>query len=238
MDRKTALITGGTRGIGAAIARALIADNIDVIAVYHRDHQRAQAFADETGAQVEVLEVTDFQACQDKVAGLDQGIDILVNNAGIVDDGMAHKMGVDQWCRVIDTNLNACFNLCRAVLPGMRRRGWGRVVNISSINGLKGQVGQANYAAAKAGMLGLTKALALENAAKGICVNAICPGYIETDMTGHMNPDVLQGIISQIPAGRLGQPDEVAGLAAFLASDKAAFINGAVFSVNGGQYMG
>lgn len=238
---KTALVTGGTRGIGAAIGRALMAQGVTVIAAYHRDHERAKAFEQETGARVQILEVTDFDACMalsNELQADGTAIDILVNNAGIVADAMAHKMAPEQWHRVVDTNLNACFNLCRAFLPGMRMRQWGRVVNISSINGLKGQVGQVNYAAAKAGMLGLTKALALENAAMNITVNALCPGYIETDMTGDMRPDILEQVIADIPAGRLGKPEEVADMAAFLASEKAAFINGAVFSINGGQFMG
>jgi len=161
----------------------------------------------------------------------------LVNNAGITKDGMLHKMPEDNWHAVIETNLTSCFNMCRAVIEGMRTRQFGRIINISSINGQKGQLGQCNYSAAKAGMLGFTRALALESAAKGITVNAICPGYIATDMTSAMPQEVLDSIIRQIPAARMGKPEEIADMVAFLASDKAAFITGSTMTVNGGQYI-
>ncbi len=162
---------------------------------------------------------------------------MLVNNAGKTNDGMMHKMTHEAWFDVIDTNLTSCFNMCRAVINGMRERSFGRIINISSINGQKGQFGQTNYSAAKAGMLGFTKALAMESAAKGITVNAICPGYIQTEMTGKMKPEILESIIKQIPVGRMGTPEEIAGAVVFLASDQASFITGSTLSANGGQYM-
>jgi len=164
-------------------------------------------------------------------------VEILVNNAGITRDAMLHKLSSEQWRDVIETDLTACFNMCRAVIPGMRKVGYGRIVNVSSINGQKGQLGQTNYAAAKAGLLGFTKALALESAAKGITVNAIAPGYIATDMVAAVSQKILDGIVAQIPVGRLGRPDEVARAVLFLASDEAGFITGSTLTVNGGQYM-
>lgn len=240
-DRKLALVTGGTRGIGAAIGRALIADGFQLVAFYHSNHERAGHFAAETGATTYSVNVSHFDDVQHAVHQVEEAhgpIHTLVNNAGVVRDSMAHKMAMDDWHHVLDTNLSACFYLCRAVLGGMRQRGCGRIINMSSINGQKGQLGQVNYAAAKAGVLGFTKALALENAAKGICVNAICPGYIKTEMTAEMNAAILDQIIANIPTNRLGCVEEVADIVAFLASDKASFINGATFNVNGGQYMG
>ena len=237
---KKAVVTGGTRGIGAAVARALIAEGYDVAATYHGNDEAANAFKAETGAHVYKFDVSSFGDCQKGVAAIEAdfgSIDILVNNAGITRDGMLHKMEEEAWHAVLETNLTSCFNMCRAVIPGMRERSFGRVVNISSINGQKGQLGQTNYAAAKAGMIGFTKALALEGAAKGITVNAICPGYIETEMTGAMKQEVLDGIIRSIPMARMGKPQEIADIVAFLASEKAAFITGATISANGGQYM-
>ena len=237
---KIAIVTGGTRGIGLAITKALIAEGHKVAALYHGNDEAAQKCADETGASVYKADVADFAACQDVVAKIEAElgpVDILVNNAGITKDGMLHKMPEDNWHAVIETNLTSCFNMCRAVIAGMRERKFGRIINISSINGQKGQLGQCNYSAAKAGMLGFTRALALESAAKGVTVNAICPGYIATDMTSAMPQEVLDSIIRQIPAARMGKPEEIADMVAFLASSRASFVNGATMSVNGGQYM-
>lgn len=240
MSDKIAIVTGGTRGIGKAISLSLIDDGYQVVAFYHGNEETAQAFRDETGMDAHKVDVANLDACEDVVGKIeaDKGpISVLVNNAGITRDGMLHKMKAEDWHAVIDTNMTSCFNMCRAIVPGMRDRKQGRIINISSINGQKGQLGQTNYSAAKAGILGFTKALALENAIKGITVNAICPGYIETDMTSQMNPKVLENIISDIPASRMGHPEEIAAIVSFLASDKSAFINGATISANGGQYM-
>ncbi len=235
-----AVVTGGTRGIGLAISKALIADGLKVAAVYHGNEEAAQKFRDETGAMAVKFDVADFEACGKAVEEIESAlgtVTVLVNNAGITKDSTLHKMKPENWHAVIETNLTSCFSMCRAVIAGMRENGFGRVINISSINGQKGQFGQTNYAAAKAGMLGFTKSLALEGAAKGITVNAICPGYIETDMTASMRQEVLDSIIKQIPAARMGQPDEIAAIVSFLASEKAGFITGATIAANGGQYM-
>ncbi len=235
-----ALVTGGTRGIGKAISKALFDDGFKVIANYAGNDEAAQAFKDETGCETVKFDVSNFEECEEAIKKIEaeQGeIHTLVNNAGITRDGVLHKMPYENWQTVIDTNLTSCFNLCRLIVPNMRQRGAGRIINISSINGQKGQFGQVNYSAAKAGMLGFTKALAMELAAKGITVNAICPGYIETDMTADMNQDVLDSIIRQIPVTRMGKPEEIAALVSFLTSDQAAFITGATISANGGQYM-
>ena len=235
-----ALVTGGTRGIGKAISKALFDDGFKVIANYAGNDEAAQAFKDETGCETVKFDVSNFEECEEAIKKIEaeQGeIHTLVNNAGITRDGVLHKMPYENWQAVIDTNLTSCFNLCRLIVPNMRQRGAGRIINISSINGQKGQFGQVNYSAAKAGMLGFTKALAMELAAKGITVNAICPGYIETDMTADMNQDVLDSIIRQIPVTRMGKPEEIAALVSFLTSDQAAFITGATISANGGQYM-
>lgn len=238
--KNTAIVTGGTRGIGLEITKALIAEGYNVAAIYHGNEEAAKACEAQTGAKAYKIDVASFQACHDGCAKIERetgAISLLVNNAGITKDGVLHKMAEDQWHAVIETNLTSCFNMCRAVITGMRERGYGRIVNISSINGQKGQFGQTNYSAAKAGMLGFTKALALESAAKGITVNAICPGYIETEMTAAMKQDVLDSIVRQIPAARMGRPQEIADLVVFLASEKAGFINGATMTANGGQYM-
>lgn len=239
-DKKLAIVTGGTRGIGLDISRALAAEGYDVAAIYAGNDAAAKAFKEETGQHAYKLDVTDLDACLATVEKIEKkhgAVSVLVNNAGITRDGMLHKMAADQWNDVITTNLTSCYNMCRAVVPGMRDAKFGRIINISSINGQKGQLGQANYAAAKAGMLGFTKSLALESARKGITVNAICPGYIKTEMTGAMDAAVLESIVAQIPQGRMGQPDEIAAIVSFLASEKAAFITGATISANGGQYM-
>ncbi|MCF8495762.1 MAG: acetoacetyl-CoA reductase [Alphaproteobacteria bacterium] len=235
-----AIVTGGTRGIGKEISKALAKDGFKVCAFYAGNEDAAQAFRDETGLMTVQVDVTDDEHCQKAIAQVEKQlgpVTALVNNAGITRDGTLHKMSLENWREVIDTNLTSCFIMCRGVIGGMRERGFGRIINISSINGQKGQFGQTNYSAAKAGMLGFTKALALESAAKGITVNAICPGYIETEMTGSMRPEVLDSIIKQIPITRMGHPDEIASIVAFLASDKASFITGTTIAANGGQYM-
>ncbi len=240
MPKGVAIVTGGTRGIGLEITKALIADGYQVAAIYHGNEEAAQKCEADTGAKAYKLDVADFEACQKAAETIttEMGeIEVLVNNAGITKDGMMHKMAEENWHAVIETNLTSCFNMCRAVIGRMRTAGFGRIINISSINGQKGQFGQTNYSAAKAGMLGFTKALALESAAKGITVNAICPGYIATEMTASMNQDVLDGVIRQIPVARMGKPEEIADICVFLASEKAAFITGSTITANGGQYM-
>jgi acetoacetyl-CoA reductase len=238
---RVAVVTGGTRGIGAAICKALKAAGYKVSAVYAGNDEAAQKFKSETGIAVYKWDVSSYDAC---VAGLKQieadlgPIEILVNNAGITRDGMFHKMTLEQWRAVIDTNLNSLFNMCRPVIEGMRERKFGRIITISSINGQKGQMGQANYSAAKAGEIGFSKALAQECARAGITVNAICPGYIGTEMVRAMPKDVLEKkIVPQIPVGRLGEPEEVARCVVFLAADDAGFITGSTLTANGGQYM-
>ena len=238
---RVALVTGGSRGIGAAISRALKAANYSVAATYAGNERAAQAFNAETGIPVYQWDVGDFEACAagvKKVEATLGPIDILVNNAGIVRDSSLHKMTREQWEVVIKTDLNALFNMTRPVIEGMRARKFGRIINISSINGQKGQFGQTNYAAAKAGDLGFTKALALESARAGITVNAICPGYIHTEMLDSVSPDIIEkNILPQIPVGRLGKPDDIARAVVFLAADEAGFVTGSTLSINGGQYM-
>lgn len=235
-----AIVTGGTRGIGYAITQVLCEQGYTVAAIYNRNTDAARECAESTGAHIYQFDVSDFQASGKYIARIEEelgAVEVLINNAGITRDGTLHKMAENDWLDVINTNLNACFNMCRHVVPNMRPRGYGRIVNISSINGRKGQYGQTNYAAAKAGILGLSKSLALENAGKGITVNAICPGYVDTDMTASMRDDVREAITGQIPLGRLGTPEEVAEAVAFLASEKASFITGATLDANGGHYM-
>jgi acetoacetyl-CoA reductase len=237
---RTAVVTGGTRGIGAAISIALDAAGYNVAANYAGNDEAAARFELETGIPVFKWSVADYEAC---VAGLSKiesllgPVDVLVNNAGITRDGMFHRMTPAQWREVIDTNLTGVFNMTHPVWPGMRERGFGRVITISSINGQKGQVGQVNYAAAKAGDLGFTKALAQEGARLGITVNAISPGYIATDMVMAVPDKVRDAIIAQIPVGRLGEASEIARCVLFLASDEAGFITGSTLSANGGQYV-
>ena len=238
---RVAVVTGGTRGIGAAVSKALVAAGCKVAATYHGNDEAAAKFRAETGVQVYKWDVGNYEAC---VAGLAQvatdlgPVEILVNNAGITKDGMFHKMTPDQWYAVINTNLNSLFNMCRPVIEGMRERSFGRIINISSIIGQKGNMGQTNYSAAKSGDIGFTKSLAQENANKGITVNAICPGYIATEMVMAVPKDVLdKAIIPQIPVRRLGQPEEIARCVVFLASDDAGFITGSTLSANGGQMM-
>jgi acetoacetyl-CoA reductase len=238
---KTALVTGGSRGIGAAISIALKEAGYTVAASYAGNDEAAGKFKDETGIPVYKWDVSDYDSCVEGIAKVEEDlgpIDILVNNAGITRDGMFHKMTIDQWQAVINTNLNSLFNMTRPVWEGMRSRGFGRVINISSINGQKGQMGQTNYSAAKAGDIGFTRALAQEGAAKGITVNAVCPGYIGTEMVRAIPQEVLdKRIIPQIPVGRLGEPEEIARCVVFLASDDAGFITGSTISANGGQFF-
>jgi acetoacetyl-CoA reductase len=238
---RVAVVTGGTRGIGEAIAKALHAAGYKVAANYGGNDEAAQKFKAATGIPVYKWDVSSFDACAAGVKQVEADlgpIDVLVNNAGITRDGMFHKMTPEQWSAVINTNLGSLFNMARQVIEGMRERGFGRIINISSINGQKGQMGQVNYSAAKAGELGFTKALAQENARKGITVNAICPGYIATEMVKAVPKDVLdKSIIPQIPVGRLGEPEEIARCVVFLASDDASFITGSTLTANGGQYM-
>ncbi len=235
-----AVVTGGTRGIGLEISKKLIADGYKVAALYAGNDKAAKAFKEETGHKAYKVDVCKLDKCESAIQKIEKElgpIGVVVNNAGITRDGMLHKMPEENWHDVLETNLTSCYNMCRVVMTGMRDRGFGRIINISSINGQKGQLGQTNYSAAKAGMLGFTKALALEGARKGITVNAICPGYIKTEMTEAMDSAVLESIVKQIPVGRMGTPGEVAALVGFLASKEAAFITGATLSANGGQYM-
>jgi acetoacetyl-CoA reductase len=238
---RIALVTGGTRGIGEAISKALQAAGHTVAASYAGNDQAAAAFTEQTGIKTYKWDVSDFDACAAGIAKVEAEVgpvDILVNNAGITKDGMFHRMSKEQWYGVINTNLNSLFNMTRPVWEGMRSRKWGRVICISSINGQKGQMGQANYSAAKAGEIGFTKALAQESARAGITVNAIAPGYINTEMVQAVPKDVLEkNILPLIPIGRLGEPEEVARCVVFLVSDDAGLITGSTLSANGGQYF-
>lgn len=238
---RVALVTGGTRGIGAAISIGLKAAGYSVAATYGGNDEAANKFKGETGIAVFKWDVGDFAACQDGIAKVEAEVgpvDVLVNNAGITRDGTLHKMTEENWRAVIATNLDSVFNMTRNVIEGMRSRGFGRIVSISSINGQKGQFGQANYSAAKAGLVGFTKAVAQENAAKGITVNVVAPGYIGTEMVRAVPEEVLKSkILPLIPVGRLGEPEEIADCVVFLADEKSGFITGSTLSANGGQYM-
>jgi acetoacetyl-CoA reductase len=238
---RVAVVTGGTRGIGAAISKALQTAGYQVAANYAGNDEAAKKFTGETGIKAYKWDVSSYEGCANglkQVEGELGPVDILVNNAGITRDTMLHRMKPDQWNAVINTNLSSLFNMCRPAIEGMRARKFGRIVNISSINGQKGQMGQSNYSAAKAGELGFTKALAQENARAGVTVNAICPGYINTEMVQAVPKEVLQkNIIPQIPVGRLGEPEEVARCVIFLVADDAGFITGSTLTVNGGQYL-
>ena len=238
---RVALVTGGSRGIGAAIATALKDAGYSVAASYAGNDEKAAAFTKETGIKTYKWNVADYDACKAGIAEVEADlgpIDVLVNNAGITRDGMFHKMTPEQWNDVISTNLNGVFNMTHPVWPGMRERGFGRIITISSINGQKGQAGQVNYSASKAGDIGFTKALAQEGAFKGITANVVCPGYIGTEMVRAIPEKVLnEKIIPQIPVGRLGEPEEIARCVVFLASDESGFITGSVLTANGGQYF-
>jgi acetoacetyl-CoA reductase len=235
-----ALVTGGTRGIGRAIVERLRADGMQVAAGYSGNDVAAESCAKELGIMVVKGNVGNFADCQHAVQKVEAQlgpIDVLVNNAGITRDGVFHRMTSEQWSEVIRVNMDSLFNMTRQVIDGMRTREWGRIVNISSINGQKGQIGQTNYSAAKAGMIGFTKALALENAKKGVTVNCIAPGYIDTEMVQAVPEKVLEGIIAGIPVGRLGRGEEIADMVAFLAGEHAGYVTGSTLSLNGGQYM-
>jgi acetoacetyl-CoA reductase len=237
---KVALVTGGTRGIGRAITERLARDGFKVAANYAGNDEAAAKCAQELGIKAYKWDVGDYDACAGGISQVvkDLGpVDVLVNNAGITRDATLHRMTRQQWDDVIRTDLTSAFNLCRLTIEGMRERNYGRIVNISSINGQKGQIGQVNYSAAKAGLIGFTKALAQENAKKGITVNAICPGYIDTEMVAAVPKNVLDGIIATIPVGRLGTAAEMAACVSFLAGAEASFITGATLTANGGQYI-
>ncbi|MFQ3623163.1 MAG: acetoacetyl-CoA reductase [Acetobacteraceae bacterium] len=237
---RVALVTGGTRGIGAGISKALVAQGRTVVASYAGNEAAARAFAAETGCRVERFDVADFEACKAAVARIEAEvgpIEILVNNAGITRDATMKRMTREMWDAVIDTNLGSCFNLCKLVWDGMTARKFGRIVSISSINGQAGQFGQVNYSAAKAGVIGFSKALAQEGARSGITVNVVAPGYIDTEMVRAVAPEVLEKIVAKIPVNRLGTVEDIARCVAFLTADEASFITGSTLSANGGQYM-
>jgi acetoacetyl-CoA reductase len=237
---RVAVVTGGTRGIGRAISEALNKAGYKVVANYAGNEDAAKLFTSETGIPAARFDVSDFEACEaglKKIAAELGPIEILVNNAGITRDAVLHRMTPEQWGAVIATNLTSCFNMCRLVIDGMRERGFGRIVNIGSINGQAGQYGQVNYAAAKSGIHGFTKALALEGAGKGVTVNAIAPGYIDTEMVRAVPPNVLEKIVARVPIGRLGHAEEIARGVLFLVSDQSGFITGSTLSINGGQHM-
>ena len=237
---RVAIVTGGTRGIGEAISLALRDAGVTVAANYAGNDERAKAFSDATGIRSFKWDVADYDACQKGAEAVEAElgpVDILVNNAGITRDGTILKMSYQDWKEVMDTNLGGCFNMAKATFPGMRSRGWGRIVNIGSINGQAGQYGQVNYAAAKSGIHGFTKALAQEGAKAGVTVNAIAPGYIDTDMVAAVPQDVLAKIVARVPVGRLGQANEIARAVTFLCAEDAGFVTGSTMSVNGGQHM-
>ncbi|WOI53898.1 acetoacetyl-CoA reductase [Parvularcula sp. LCG005] len=237
---KVAIVTGGTRGIGYSISERLVKDGFKVAALYGGNAEAAKKAEDAIGVKTYQCDVSDYEACEKVVGEIESDLGevaVLVNNAGITRDGAFHKMTPDQWGQVISTNLDSVFNMTRPVINAMRDRNFGRIVNISSINGQKGQFGQTNYSAAKAGLLGFTRALAQESARKGITVNAIAPGYIGTDMVAAMNEKVLESIVSQIPVGRLGTPEEIAHMVSFLVGEQSGFMTGMVLTANGGQYF-
>lgn len=237
---RVALVTGGTRGIGESICTTLKNKGYTVVANYGGNDAKAAEFTERTGIPAVKFDVSDFAAVQQAIANIESEygpVDILVNNAGITRDGTMHRMSFEQWDAVIQTNLASCFNTCRAVIEGMREREFGRIINVGSVNGQAGQYGQVNYAAAKSGIHGFTKALALEGASKGITVNAIAPGYVDTDMVRAVPAEVLAKIIKTIPVGRLGRPEDIANSVAFLVDDESGFITGSTLSINGGQHM-
>jgi acetoacetyl-CoA reductase len=237
---RVAIVTGGTRGIGEAISLALKDAGMTVAANYAGNEEKAKAFTERTGIAAFRWDVSDYEACQQGVAEVEAAlgpVDVVINNAGITRDGTILKMSPQMWDEVIRTNLGGCFNMAKAVFPGMRERKWGRIVNIGSINGQAGQYGQVNYAAAKSGIHGFTKALAQEGARFGVTVNAIAPGYIDTEMVAAVPADVLEKIVAKIPVGRLGQAHEIARGVAFLCAEDAGFVTGSTLSINGGQHM-
>jgi len=238
---RLAIVTGGTRGIGESISLALNEAGYKVVANYTVNNTNAKRFEEKSGIKSYQWDVSDFDSCTDAVKKIEDdfgcSVDILINNAGITRDGMMHKASHKHWNEVINTNLTSCFNMAHATIKQMREKNFGRIISISSINGLAGQIGQTNYSAAKAGILGFTKALARETSSKGITVNAIAPGYIRTEMVGAVHPDVLNEIIKQIPVGRLGEPKEIARAVLFLACEHAGFITGETLSINGGHRM-
>jgi acetoacetyl-CoA reductase len=239
-QQRTAVVTGGVTGIGEATSRMLEKSGFRVAATYLGNRKDAENFTQNTGIPSYEWNVADFEACQRGIEQITNEIgpvDVLVNNAGITRDGVLHKMARERWEDVIDVDLSGCFNMCHAVVPGMRERGYGRIVNVSSVNGLSGQFGQTNYSAAKAGVIGFTKALAMESAARGITVNAIAPGYTATPMVKAMSQEVLDKIVASVPVGRLGKPEEIARGVLFLVAEDAGFITGATLSINGGKYM-
>lgn len=237
---RVALVTGGTRGIGAAVSIALKDAGYAVAATYAGNDEAANAFNAKTGIAVFKWDVGDYDACVAGIATVEADlgpVDVLVNNAGITRDTMLHKMSREQWDEVINVDLNSLFNMCRPLIKGMRERNFGRIINMTSINGQKGQMGQTNYSAAKAGIIGFTKALALETARKDITVNVIAPGYVDTDMVAAVPENVLEGIIAGIPKGRLAAPEDIANGAVFLAKDESGFITGTTLTINGAQYI-
>ena len=237
---RVALVTGGTEGIGAATSQELARAGYLTIATYGHNDEAAQIFRTHNQIAVRKWDVAAFDACEEGIAAVERefgGIDILVNNAGITADCTFHKMSPAAWHQVIDTNLGGCFNMCRAVINGMRARGYGRIINLGSVNGQSGQFGQTNYAAAKAAIIGFSKSLALESASHGITVNVVAPGYTDTAMVAHVPAPVLEKIVACIPVGRLAQANEISRAIAFLASEDAGYITGATLSINGGRYM-
>ena len=237
---RIALVTGGTRGIGAAISKALKDADYKVAANFSSNEEAANKFNKETGVEVFKWNVADYEECKKGIEQVTEklgSVEILVNNAGITRDSTLHKMTPDKWSDVINTNLNSMFNMTQNVINTMREKGFGRIINISSVNGQKGQIGQSNYAATKAGMIGFSKSLAQESASKGITVNVIAPGYINTEMVAAIPEEIKNKIISTIPVGRLGEADEIAKLAVYLASDESSYISGSSISINGGQYF-
>lgn len=240
MKSHVAIVTGGTRGIGEAISIALSEQGYRVAANYAGNHERAKQFSERTGIPIYAFDVSDYDQCVDGVQQITEDlgvVDILINNAGITRDGTLHSMDFENWNAVLQTNLSSCFNMCRCVIDGMRERGFGRIVNIGSVNGQAGQYGQVNYSAAKSGIHGFTKALAKEGARKGITVNAIAPGYVDTDMVRAVPEKVLEKIIGTIPVGRLGMAEDIARGVVFLVDEKASFITGSTIDINGGQHM-
>jgi acetoacetyl-CoA reductase len=237
---RVAVVTGGTRGIGAAICEALHKAGYKVAAVYHGNEESAAIFTQKTGVPHFKFDVGHYKACEEGLARIQTAlgpVEILINNAGIARDVFLHKMKPEQWSEVLRTNLDSVFNMCHLVIGGMRDRNFGRIVNISSINGQTGQIGQTNYSASKAGVIGFTKSLALESAPKGITVNAIAPGYIDTDMMHAVPPDMLEKIVAKIPVKHLGKAEDIARMVLFLVADETAFATGATFTINGAQYL-